>query len=154
MAHDVAAAGFDGCGACVAGEVIGAGEPVDVVDVAEDLGGEHVAYPGEAGEGGAAGGHRVRAASAVVGCGLVEAPHVGEELSGHLLALGLDAVAGAGLGEQTRRGVSAEVGGRAAGDQVAQVPVQPVDGSAAFAGELVAAVREQPEHAMVIVRSD
>ena len=110
--------------------------------------------PGEAGEGGAAGGHRVRAASAVVGCGLVEAPHVGEELSGHLLALGLDAVAGADLGEKTRRGVSAEVDWRAAGDQVAQVPVQPVDHTAPFAGQLVAAVREQPEHAMMIVRGD
>ena len=43
VAHDVAAAGFDGCGACVAGEVVGAGEPADVGDVAEDLRGEHVA---------------------------------------------------------------------------------------------------------------
>ena len=45
VAHDVAAAGFDGCGACVAGEAVGAGEAADVADVAEDLGGEHVADP-------------------------------------------------------------------------------------------------------------
>ena len=47
VADDVATAGFDRCGACVAGKVVGAGEPADVADVAENLGGEHVADPGE-----------------------------------------------------------------------------------------------------------
>ena len=87
VAHDFAAAGFDGRGACVAGEAVGAGEAADVADVAEDLGGEHVADPGELGQGVAAGGDGGCAASTVLREGAVEAPHVDEEVAGHLLAL-------------------------------------------------------------------
>ena len=139
VAHDFAAAGFDGCGARVAGEAVGAGEAADVADVAEDLGGEHVADPRQVAKAGAAGGDRGGAASTVLCDGAVEAPHVDEEVSGHLLALGLDAVCGTDLSEQGGGFLGVELGGRSAGDQVAQVSVQPVDRAAPFAGQLVAA---------------
>ena len=102
VAHDVAAAaGFDGCGACVAGEAVGAGEAADVGDVAEDLGGEHVADPPPGSQRLVPlAVHRGGAASTVLRDGAVEAPHVDEEVSGHLFALGLDAVAGTDLSEQ------------------------------------------------------
>ena len=154
VAHDFAAAGFDGRGACVAGEAVGAGEAADVADVAEDLGGEHVADPGELGQGGAAGGDGGCAASTVLREGAVEAAHVDEEVSGHVLALGLDAVAGTDLSEQGGGGLGVELGWRSAGDQVAQMSVRPVDRLAPFAGQLVAAVRQQPQHATVIIRGD
>ena len=94
------------------------------------------------------------AASAVLREGAVEAPHVDEEVAGHLLALGLDAVCGTDLSEQGGGRLGVELGGRSAGDQVAQVSVQPVDRAAPFAGQLVAAVRQQPQHATVIIRGD
>ena len=43
VADGVAAGGLDWRSAGVAGEVIGAREPADVADVAEDLGGEYIA---------------------------------------------------------------------------------------------------------------
>ena len=154
VTDDVAAAGFDRCGAGVAGKVVGAGEPADVADVAGALGGEHVADPGEVGQGGAAGGDGGYAAAPVLREGTVEAPHVGEEVSGHLLAFGFDAVSGAHFGEQSCGGLGAELGWSAAGDQVAQVSVQPVDHAAPLPGQLVAPIRQQPQHAVVIVRAD
>ena len=75
---------------------------------------------------------------------VVGAGGVGEEGAGHLLALSLDAVAGTDLSGQGGGGLGVELGGRSAGDQVAQVSVQPVDRSAPFAGQLVAAVRGPP----------
>ena len=96
VTDDVAAAGFDGRGTRVAGEVVGAGEPADVADVAGDLGGEHVADPRQVAKAGAAGGDGGYAAAPVLREGAVEAPHVCEEVSGHLLAFGFDAVSGGG----------------------------------------------------------
>ncbi len=81
-------------------------------------------------------------------------PRILEEVSGHLLALGLDAVCGAHLSEQGGGGLGAELGWRSVGDQVAQMSVQPVDCAAPFAGQLVAAGRQQPQHATVIIRAD
>ena len=82
------------------------------------------------------------------GCG------VSEEGAGYLLALSFDAVAGTDLGGQTCGCVSAEVDRRAAGDQVAQMSVQPVECSAPFAGQFVATIRQQPEHAPVVICPD
>ena len=85
---------------------------------------------------------------------VVGAGGVGEEGAGHLLALSFDAVAGTDLGGQTCGCVSAEVDRRAAGDQVAQMSVQPVECSAPFAGQFVATIRQQPEHAPVVICAD
>ena len=40
------------------------------------------------------------------------------------------------------------------GDQVAQMSVQPVECSAPFAGQFVATIRQQPEHAPVVICPD
>ena len=85
---------------------------------------------------------------------VVGAGGVGEEGAGHLLALSFDAVAGTDLGGQTCGCVSAEVDRRAAGDRVAQMSVQPVECSAPFAGQFVATIRQQPEHAPVLICAD
>ena len=85
---------------------------------------------------------------------VVGAGGVGEEGAGHLLALSFDAVAGTDLRGQTCGCVSAEVDRRAAGDQVAQMSVQPVECSAPFAGQFVATIRQQPEHAPVVICAD
>ena len=61
---------------------------------------------------------------------------------------------GTDLGGQTCGCVSAEVDRRAAGDRVAQMSVQPVECSAPFAGQFVATIRQQPEHAPVVICAD
>lgn len=59
---------------------------------------------------------------------------VGEQITGHLLAFGLDRVARADLGEQGAGFGGAQVQECSAGDQVAQVPVQPVHRPASLSG--------------------
>ena len=90
------------------------------------------------------------------GAGLVMSLDSGRVVvgAGYLLALSFDAVAGTDLGGQTCGCVGAEVDRRAAGDQVAQMSVQPVECSAPFAGQFVAADRQQPEHAPVVICAD
>ena len=64
----------------------------------------------------------------------------------------VDGVGGSDLGEQRRRGARGELSRGSAGDQVAQQPVEPVDGAAPLLVEFVAAVRQQPQNRVMLLR--
>lgn len=85
---------------------------------------------------------------------LVEPADVGEEVTGHLLAFGLDGVCGTDSGEQRGGLDRGEVQWCSTGNQVAQVPVETVRRPAAFSGQLVATVRQQAHHAGVVISGD
>jgi hypothetical protein len=134
--------------------VVGGGEARDVAGVAEDLGGQDVADAEDLGERGSRRCDGVGAALAVLAQRAIDAADVGNQLSGDRLALELDGVAGSRGGEQARGVIGGEPQRSAAGAQVAQEPVQAVDRAPPFGRQLVAAIRQQPEHGDVIIRAD
>jgi hypothetical protein len=114
----------------------------DLAD-AEDLG-ERAARRGD----------RFGAAAPVVDEGPVDATDVRDQLARHCLAFDVDRAGGPDRGQQPGGPIGRELPWCAAGAQVAQQAVQPVDRATALGGQLVAAVREQPQHGAVVVRRD
>ena len=94
------------------------------------------------------------AAAAVLDEGAIDATDVGDQLAGHRLAFDVDGAGGPDGGEQAGGAIGRELPRCAAGVQVAQQAVQPVDRAAALGGQFVAAIGEQPQHGAVVVRRD
>jgi hypothetical protein len=154
MPADIAAGGLHRGGAGVAGEVVAAGEAGDVAGVAEQLGGQHRADPVQLGQGGAV--LADRSADGLAG-GLdlaVQAAHVGQQLVGDPLALGVDGRDRVGLAEQGSGSGGRELPGGAAGLQVSQQHMQAAQGAGALGDQVVAAVAEQPEDHRLVLPGD
>src|SRR6266566_9817034 len=151
---DFAARDLDGGRARVAGEGIVRPEAVDVADVAQDLRREDVADAEDRRQCRPARGDGIRTASPVLGEHPVDPPQVGDQRPSHELALEVDRGLGTDPAEQPRRGRGGELRRRAAGAQIAEQPVEPVDDAAALPGELVAAVRQEPQHGRVVLGAD
>ena len=81
----------------------------------------------------------------------VQPSHISDELSSHALAFVLDGGHRANRGEQRGSIPGCEVGGRASRAQVSEQPMQPVDRSSAFLGQLIASVSEQPQDRCVVL---
>jgi hypothetical protein len=133
--------------------VVLAREAANVADVAEDLGGQEHAQAVDLGQGAAGGGQRSLELGLVVGQAGIDAPQVAEQVAGQLAA------AGGGRGGQTHaaqergRLFGGQVGGGAAGDQVAQQAMQTVQDAGALAGQVVAAFGQQPQDAGLVLGS-
>jgi hypothetical protein len=154
VADDLAAGGLDRSGAGVGGEVVLGREPSDVADLAQQLGGQDGADAEQLGEGGRrpGDGHL----EAVLGCGdpPVQGADVGEEVDGELPA----GAGRRGLGphppQQGGCGIRVQVAPGAAWDQVGQQDMEAVEGLGAGPDQVIAAVRQQPQHGGVVLESD
>src|SRR5262249_1631748 len=104
--------GFDGGGGVVAGVVHGAREPADVTAVADDVGADDRANPVEGGERGPGCGDGVSDAFDVGGELAIDAPDLGEEVTGQRFALGVDRRRGVNRGEDAGGAVCPERRGR------------------------------------------
>jgi len=81
----------------------------------------------------------------------VQPAHIRGERSRHALAFLLDSGHGANRREQCGSVLDSKLGGGATSAQISKQPVQAVDGSAAFLGQLVAPVGKQPEQGCVVL---
>ena len=153
MAALLAAGGLDRRGAAVAGVVVAAREALDRAAVSDDLRGQHRPDSVDLGHARARGGDRGGDVLAVARQRGVQSPQIGHQLAGQLLALGVDG--GHRMHPAQQRGglLGGQVALGPAGDEVAQQRVQPIRGAGAFAGQVVAALGQQPQHQAVVLRA-
>jgi hypothetical protein len=114
--------------------VVLAGEPADVADLAEHLGGQHRADPEQLHQ--AALGLLDRGSDPLLDrCNApVQVADVGDQVAGELVADDGRRAGRRDLPQQRSGAVSGEVTGSAGGDQIDQQPVQPVEGSGSACG--------------------
>jgi hypothetical protein len=154
VADDLAAGGLDRGGAVVGREVVLGREATHVADLAQELGGQNRADAEQLDEGGRRLGDGVPEACFDRGDPPVQGAEVGDQVDGELPA-------GAGRrggwsqpAQQGGRGVGIQAALGAAGEQVAQQHMEPIQGPGALTHQVIAAVRQQPQDAGVVLEAD
>jgi hypothetical protein len=134
--------------------VVAVREPGDVASVAQELGRQHRADSKDLGQGGAMLADRGPDPLAGRRDLAVEAAHVGQQLVGDPLALGVDGGDRVGLAQQGGGPGGRELTGGTAGLQVGQQHVQAAQGAGAFGHQVIAAVAEQAEDHRLVLQGD
>jgi hypothetical protein len=88
------------------------------------------------------------------GDALLQLPDVGDELGGQLPAGQRRRTRGRDRGQQRGGALGGEVASGAAGDQVHQQPVQPVDGLGARGDQVLAPLGQQMQHHRLVLHAD
>ena len=154
MADDLAAGGLQRGGAGVGGEVVLVGEPADVADLAEEGGGQHRPHPEQPEQAGVGLGDRGLDAGLHGGDPLLQLTNVGHELCGQLPAGDRRRTDRCDCGQQGAGAVGGEVAPGAAGNQVHQQPVEPVDGLGAGGDQVLAPLGQQMQDRCLVLDLD
>jgi hypothetical protein len=138
----------------VGGEVVLAGEPADVADLAEERGRQHRTDAEQLDQAGVGLGDGGLDACLHGGDLLLQLADVRDELGGQLPAGECRCAGGGDRSQQCRGPVGGEVAPGATGDQVHQQPMQPVDGLGARGHQVLAALGQQVQHRRLVLHAD
>jgi hypothetical protein len=154
MADDLAAGGLQRGRAGVGGEMMLAGEPTNVADLAQERGGQHRPDAEQLQQAGLRLGDGGLDARLHGGDPLLQLADVGDEFCGQLPAGDRRGTGGRDRGQQHSGPLGDEVASGAAGDQVHQQPVQPVDGLGPGGDQVLAALGQQVKDRRLVLHAN
>jgi hypothetical protein len=151
MADDLAAGGPPRGGVGVGGEMMLAGKPADVADLAEKPGRQHRPHAEQLDQGGVGLGDGGLDARLHDGDLLLQVADVCDQVSSQLVTDDRRCTSGRDRGQQGGGALGGEVASGAAWDQVDQQPVEPVDGLGASGDQVLAPLAKQVQHGCLIL---
>ena len=138
----------------VGGEVVLAGEPTDVTDLAQEPGRQHRPHSEQLQQAGVGLDNRGLDARLHRGDALLQPSEIGHELAGQLPTGDRRRAGGHDPGQQGGGTVGGEGASGAAGGQAHQHPMEPVDGLGAGGHQVLAALGQQVQHHRLVLDPD